>query len=53
MNNEKLIQLAQALQPEEEQLAACWNLVICGLEVGWLDKMVHNVNRTDDEIKEY
>lgn len=37
MKNEKLIQLAKELQPKEPQLAACWNLVIRGLEVGWLD----------------
>ena len=36
MKNERLIQLAQELQPEEPDLAACWDLVIRGLEVGWL-----------------
>jgi hypothetical protein len=37
MNNEKLVLLAKELQPKQPKLAPCWNLVIRGLEIGWLD----------------
>jgi len=48
MNNEKLIQLAKELQLKQPQLAACWNLVIRGLEVGWLDS--DNLNELLDYL---
>jgi len=37
MTDNVLLQQARAQRPVDEDTAACWRLIIRGVEVGWLD----------------
>lgn len=57
MSNQHLIQLAQKQQPNQPDLSACWDLVVRGLEVSWLDsddlnELLANLERGDDYMVE-